>query len=286
LQEKAVKKSITLRAFPPHMSTLERVRLARSAGFAAVELNLESGLDVDPSLPNRQLAEIGRQVQELGMEFSSIYSREQWKYVISSGDVRRREAAKDIVKRLIEVAHLLDIGAVLVIPGAVDDSLFGKQPEIVPYDVVYERVQEALAELLPLATGAGTILAIENVPNKFLLSPLEMARFVDEMGSPHLGVYFDVANAMLVGFAEHWIRILQQRIARVHVKDYRLDVGGIQGFTGLLQGDVNWPEVVAALQEIVYDGYITSEVLPAYKYHGERLIYEASAAISAIFGLE
>lgn len=280
-----MKKSITLRAFPPHMNTLERVRLAKDAGFQAVELNLEPGLDVNPSSPNREIQEVGRMVEDLGMEFSSIYSREQWRYVISSGDPKRREMAKDIIKRLIEVASLLGIGAVLVIPGAVDDSLFGKEPEIVPYDVVYERVQEALGELLPLAADAGTILAIENVPNKFLLSPLEMARFVDEVAHPHLGVYFDVANAMLVGFPEHWIRILRERIARIHVKDYRLDIEGIRGFTGLLAGDIRWPEVVLALQEIEYDGYITSEVLPAYKFHGDRLVYEASAAISAIFGL-
>jgi L-ribulose-5-phosphate 3-epimerase len=274
-----VKKSITLRAFPPHMGTLERVRLAKEAGFQAVELNLEPGLDVNPGSPNREIQEMGRMVGDLGMEFSSIYSREQWRYVISSGDPKRREMAKDIVKRLIEVANLLSIGAVLVIPGAVDDSLFGKEPEIVPYDVVYERVQEALGELLPLAADAGTVLAIENVPNKFLLSPLEMARFVDEVAHPNLGVYFDVANAMLVGFPEHWIRILRERIARIHVKDYRLDIGGMAGFTGLLAGDIRWPEVVLALREIEYDGYIT------YKYHGDRLIYEASAAISAIFGL-
>ena len=280
-----MKKSITLRAFPPSMRTLERVQLAKAAGFEAVEINLEPGLDVRPSLPNRELAELGGAVRDLGMEFSSIYSREQWKYVISSGNAARREKAKDIVKRLIEVAGLLDIGAVLVIPGAVDDSLFGKEPEVVPYDIAYERVHGVLRELVPLAVDAKTVLAIENVPNKFLLSPLEMARFVDEIGSRALGVYFDVANAMLEGFPEHWIRILGHRIVRIHVKDYRRDIGGLKGFTGLLQGDVNWPEVVAALSQIGYDGYITSEVLPAYRYHSERLIYEASAAISAIFGL-
>ena len=73
---------------------------------------------------------------------------------------------------------------------------------------------------------------------------------------------------------------------RIHVKDYRRDIGGLRGFTGLLQGDVNWPAVVAALAAIGYDGFVTSEVLPRYRYHGERLIYETSSAISAIFGLE
>jgi len=279
-----MKKSITLRAFPPAMSTLERCSLAKQAGYDAVELNLEQGLDVGPHSSERELLTLGRAVRDMGLEFSSIYSREQWQYSISSSDEARRHKGLAVVKRLIEVADLLDIGAVLVIPGAVDDSLFGKEPEIVRYDVVYRRAHEALAELLPLAAAANTVLAIENVPNKFLLSPLEIVRFVDELNSAHLGVYFDVANAMLVGVPEHWIEILGQRIKRLHVKDYRQDIGGLRGFTGLLQGDVNWPAVVQALGRIGYDGYVTSEVLPPYRYCGKRLIFETSAAISAIFG--
>jgi hexulose-6-phosphate isomerase len=281
-----MKKSITLRAFPPSMSTLERCALAKEAGYDAVELNLEPGEDINPSSSEREILHLRNAVADMGMCFSSIYSREQWRYVISSGSPDNRQRGMDIIRRMIEVAHTLQIGAVLVIPGAVDDSLFGKEPEIVPYDVVYSRVQDVLSELLPVAASAGVSLAIENVPNKFLLSPMEMARFVDELDHPCMGVYFDVANAMPHGFPEHWIRILGKRIVRIHVKDYRRDIGGLRGFTGLLQGDVNWPAVVAALDAIGYDGYITSEVLPGYRYHGERLIYETSAAISAIFGLD
>jgi len=285
-KEFAMKKSITLRAFAPLMSTLDRCALAKEAGYEAVELNLEPGLDVNPDSSQHEILSLGRGVTDMGLEFSSVYSREQWQYTISSGQKERQRKGMDIIKRLIEVAGLLGIGAVLVIPGAVDDSLFGKEPEIVRYDIVYERVQEGLRKLLPLAAEANTALAIENVPSKFLLSPLEMARFVDELDSPHLGVYFDVANAMLTGFPEHWIEILGSRIKRIHVKDFRRDIGNLRGFTGLLQGDVNWPAVVSALDHIGYDGFITSEVLPPYKHHSERLIFETSAAISAIFGLD
>ncbi|MBM3187196.1 MAG: sugar phosphate isomerase/epimerase [Chloroflexi bacterium] len=281
-----MKKSITLRAFPPAMATLERCALAKRAGYDAVELNLERGLDISPTSSERQLLSLRRAVDDMGLGLSSIYSREQWSYCISTADPPRRQQGMDIIRRLIQVGHLLGIKVVLVIPGAVDDSLFGKEPEIVRYDVAYRRVQEALAELLPMAAAAGLTLAIENVPNKLLLSPLEMARFVDELASPALGIYFDVANAMLNGFPEHWIEILGERIKGVHVKDYRRDIGGLRGFTGLLQGDVDWPAVVAAFHHIGYDGYITSEVLPPYKHHGERLINETSAAISAIFGLD
>jgi hexulose-6-phosphate isomerase len=278
-------KSVTLRAFPPDMDMLDRCRLAARAGFQAVELNLESGGFPGPKSSEAELLAFGASVRDLGLAFSSIYSREQWRTLISSADPVQRQQGHDLILRLIEVAQLLDIGAVLVIPGAVDDSLFGKAPELIPYDVAWERVSEELARLLPIAQQAGVTLAIENVPSKFLVSPLEMARFVDELNHPSLGVYFDVANAMLYGIPEHWVRILGRRIARLHVKDYRQDVGGLRGFCGLLQGDIDWPAVVAALQFIGYDGFITSEVLPAYHYHNDRLIYDTSAAISTIFEL-
>jgi L-ribulose-5-phosphate 3-epimerase len=280
-----MKKAITLRAFPASMPTLDRCALARKAGFHGVELNLEPGLDVGPESSNAELLALGHAVREMGLEIASIYSREQWIYPITSANPNRRQMGLSIIRRLIEVAALLDIGAVLVIPGAVDNSLFGREPEVVRYDEAYKRAQLALRELLPLAASANTLLAIENVPNKFLLSPLEMARFVDELGHPSLGDYLDVGNAMMIGYPEHWIEILGRRIVRVHVKDYRPDVGGVLGFVGLLQGEVNWPAVATALWTIGYDGYITAEVLPPYRYHPERLVYEVADAISAIFGV-
>jgi L-ribulose-5-phosphate 3-epimerase len=125
---------------------------------------------------------------------------------------------------------------------------------------------------------------VENVWNKFLLSPLEMRRFIDEIDLPSVGVFFDVGNILLYGFPDQWIRILGKRIKRVHVKDFRTQVGTLHGFTGLLQGDVDWPAVIAALTDIGYDSYLTAEVLPAYRYHSDRLIHECGAAMDAIMG--
>jgi hexulose-6-phosphate isomerase len=109
-----------------------------------------------------------------------------------------------------------------------------------------------------------------------------MARFVDEIASPWAGVYFDVGNVLRTGFPEHWIPILGDRIRRVHFKDFRLAVDNLGGFVGLLQGDVDWPAVRGALVGIGYTGWVTGEVLPPYKFYGERLIHETSAGMDAI----
>jgi hexulose-6-phosphate isomerase len=109
-----------------------------------------------------------------------------------------------------------------------------------------------------------------------------MRRFIDEIDHPGVGVFFDVGNILLYGFPDQWIRILGARIKRVHVKDFRTEVGTLHGFTGLLQGDVDWPAVVAALKDIGYTSYLTAEVLPAYRYHSDRLIFECAAAMDAL----
>lgn len=154
-----------------------------------------------------------------------------------------------------------------------------------PYDVAYRTAQASLAQILKDVSGSGIYLAVENVWSKFLYSPLELARFVDGLGNPQLGVYFDVGNVLRIGFPEHWISILGHRIRRVHLKDFRLSVDNLGGFVSLLEGDVNWPAVRSALTSIGYDSWLTTEVLPAYRYYGERLVHESSASIRAIFGI-
>ena len=117
-----------------------------------------------------------------------------------------------------------------------------------------------MKELAPDAEAAGVVIGLENVWNKFLLSPLEMRDFLDKVGSDYVKAYFDIGNVVVNGYPEHWIRILGSRIARVHVKDFRTIVGNINGFVDLLGGDVNFPEVVKALREVGYDSYLTAEM--------------------------
>lgn len=278
-----MRKAITLRAFPQDMSTCDRIALAVEAGFAGVEVNLEAAQEFTLDASDAELRGLRRMVEERGLTVSAVYCREQWLHPITSMDEAVRRRGVGIVERLVHAATILETDTVLVVPGAVDNSLFAPVPDIVRYDIAYRNALGCLRELAHgVCSSARVTIAVENVWGKFLLSPLEMARFVDEIGSPWAGVYFDVGNVLRTGFPEHWIPILGQRIRRIHFKDFRLAADNIAGFAGLLQGDVNWPAVRAALVEIGYDGWVTAEVLPAYRFHGERLIHETSAAMDAI----
>lgn len=278
-----MRKSITLRAFPSEMNTRSRVDLARAAGYEGVEVNLELGGEFSLASSESELTGLRRYIEAQGMQVSSVYNRQQWQYPITSQNPDIRRPGQNILEELVRAAFILGTDAVLVVPGAVDNSLFAPQPEIVPYDIAYRNAQAILGDVAHnIAEKYQVYLAIENVWNKFLLSPLELARFVDEIESLWVGVYFDVGNVLRTGFPEHWITILGQRIKRVHFKDFRLAADNLTGFVNLLEGDVNWPAVYEALRSIQYDSWITAEVLPAYRYYGERLIHEASASLDVI----
>ena len=128
-------------------------------------------------------------------------------------------------------------------------------------------------------------IGVENVWNKFLLSPIEMTGFLDACGSPWIRAYFDAGNVLQFGYPEQWIEILGKRIVRVHVKDFKRAVGNINGFTDLLAGDVDWPAVVRALRGVGYDSFVTAE-MGAYRHYGDQIVYNTSAALDRILKME
>ena len=271
--------------FPDAMPTLQRLDLARAAGFDGVEVNLEPWQEYSLETPESELVQLRREIEARGLRVSTVYDREQWHYPMTSQDPATRGRCQGIVEKLARAAVVLGAEAVLVMPGAVDNRPLAPQPEIVPYAQAYENSRAVLRRLAQTAGERHhVVLAIENCPNKFLVSPLEFARMLDEIGSPWVGACFDTGNAQWYGFPEHWIPVLGPRLRRVHLKDNRL-VGGAVVSTPLLAGDVNWPAVRQALGAIGYEGWVTAEIFPPYAHHSERLIYDTGAAIDAIFGL-
>lgn len=168
-------------------------------------------------------------------------------------------------------------------PGVVNVE-FSSPEKKVAYDVVYDRALAGLNELKSYVESLQVSIGLENVWNKFLLSPMEMRDFIDKIDSPYVGSYLDVGNTLYCGYPEDWVRILGDRIKKIHFKDYRLSAGGLHGFVDLLAGDVDYPEVVKALGEIGYDGWVSAEMIPNYKHHTDAIIYNTSYAMDRILG--
>lgn len=204
-----------------------------------------------------------------------------WQYNLVSDSEKTRQKAFGIVQKQIEAAHLLGAKTILVVPGYVGCN-FVEHPEKIRYDIAYERAQDALSRLVPEAKAADVTIGIENVWNRFLLSPLETRRFLDEIGSDYVGMYLDVGNAVYIGYPEQWIEILGHRIKKLHMSDYRFDQAGIGAFVDLFAGDVDFPAVAKAIAGIGYDDYITLEMLPNYKQFPEVSLYADKYAMNKI----
>jgi len=274
------KKGISQWAFPANMSLKDCFKLAKEAKFDGVEVAIAEEGEITLSSTKRDIQKIVKISRSIGVEISSLATGLFWDYSLTSNNSSEREKAKRIVKKMLEVASWLGVDTILVVPGAVDVFFIPDFP-VVSYDLVYERSFQALKELSSFAESYKVNIAIENVWNKFLLSPIEMKHFIDSIGSPYVGVYFDVGNVLQIGLPEQWIKILGSRIKKVHVKDFKKSVGTAEGFVNLLYGDVNWPDVISALKEIGYNSYIIAELFPP-KFYPESLIFETSISMDKI----
>jgi len=254
---------------------------ARRLGYEGIEVCLFSHGPLSIEMGDAEVGQLRRTLDEAGLEAASVTTGMLWDTPFTSSDPARRERGKHAVTRCLEVAKGLGATAILVVPGAVE-IFFDTAAEIVPYDEAMKRVEEAVKDLAKVAEKNRVAIGIENVWNKLFMSPLEARDFVDRIGSEHVGWFFDVGNILLTGFPEQWIRILGKRIKKVHVKDFRKSVGTIDGFVDLLEGDVNWPEVMKALRDVGYDDFLIAEMIPTYAHSPETRLANTSLALEKI----
>jgi len=274
-----MKKGINQWAFSAGTTVSQAIRKAKQAGFDSIELCFEEkgeiSFDSKPDMLSRIVSEAG----SVGIEIASVATGILWRHSLTSDDPALRDKGKQAVKAMLKIARELGTDAILVVPGA---TMVPWMPEagVVPYETALQRARDAIGELVKDAEKARVVIGLENVWNGMFLSPLELRDFVDSFGSEYVGAYFDVGNCVLTGRPEDWIHILGSRITRVHMKDFRI-AAGMHGFVGLLEGDVNWQAVMAALKEIGYNGHLIAELGP-YKYAPDVVLDHVSRSLDAI----
>ena len=259
----------------PIKSAMEQ---ASKMGFEGIELGIASQGVLTHNTSQAECEEIVREAEKHGLEISGVASGESWTTSPTANDEDVRLKIIDFTQKALQITHWLGSDAYMFVPGAVE-VFFLPDAEVIPYDECYQRASEAISQLVPVAEKLGVAIAVENVWNKFLLSPLEMREFIDNFNTSQVGVYFDVGNVLLTGYPDQWIRILGSRIKRVHIKDFKLSVGNADGFVDLLEGDVDFEAVKQALSEINYDGYVTAEMIPFRTGRPEK----TAAAMKKIF---
>lgn len=233
---------------PEQLSIVDRFKLAADAGFHTVEAYTTEDEHTADAI--KKAAESSK------IRITSVMNQAHWKFPLSSGDPEVVKKSMAGMKTSLRNAKLWGADAVLLVPAVVNSET--------RYQDAWSRSQKQIRELIPLAAELRVIIAVEEVWNKFLLSPLEFAQYVDEFKSPWVRAYFDVGNVVISGYPQDWIRALGPRIVKVHLKDFKMGKGWnpvTAQFVNLGEGDIDWREVRAALAEVGYTGVVTAELV-------------------------
>lgn len=284
----SMKKSINLWAFPypDKMSLRDCLQLAKNAGFDGIELNYDLESDLSPKAGEKELTAIRRMAEEIGIEISGLCSFLFWPYPLTAHDEARRARGFELAGKMTEAAHLLGTSNLLVVPGSVHIPWRDDYPPV-SNSICDQRAKEAVKRLLPNAEKLGVSLNIENIFfNGYLMTPMEMADFVDHFDSEYVNVHFDTGNIMMFQYPEHWIEHLGPRIRNVHLKEFTKDGTdySLESFRPLLDGTTDWPAVIEAFDDTWYKGYLTFEYFRPWSHYPEALIYQTADSLNRMLG--
>lgn len=246
-----LRKAVKYGMIGPGSTVLEKFQAARDAGFDGIELDSPGPLLTDDILAAKEAT---------GIEIPGVVDSVHWRDTLGDPDATVRDKGRAALEQAIGDCKRWGGSSVLLVPAVVRKGI--------SYAAAYERSQVEIRKVLPLAREFGITISIENVWNNFLLSPLEAARYVDELGAypgGPVGWHFDVGNIVNYGWPEQWIQILGPRITRLDVKEFsraKRDAEGLwKGFNVEIgEGDCDWPAVMRALSDIGYHGWACAEV--------------------------
>ncbi len=265
--QKVLRKAACIGVFPKELSVLERFEMARRSGYEGIEPNT---LYTPAEVQEYKIAS-----EKTGIKIHSIMNADHWKYPLSDPDPEVVGKCMEGIRTSMKNARDLGADVVLLVPGIVTPD--------VRYVEVYQRSQARIKELLPLAGQLKVTLAVENVGNRFLLSPLEFVRYIDEINSPYVKGYFDIGNIVSTGFPQDWIRTIGKRLVRVHIKRFEpgTDYPKFDPADRRTQG-IDWTAVRQALEEVGYAGWVSAEV----KAGDETYVTEVSRRMDRFFAGE
>ncbi len=251
-----------LGGFDGEKSPFQAIDDVAAMGLDGIELTFGDCLKED--ITEEECRKIAGYAGEKGVGLKSLASGFYWGCSLGSDDPLEREKALEFTGKYIRAASWIGADRVLVVPGAVDVAWDDTRP-VTPYGNVWKNSSESIQRVIATAEEYGVTVCLENVWNKFLLSPMEFRYYLDQFDSDYIGIYLDVGNTLLNGYPEHWIEILKEKVKAVHFKNFkRDDCGGtLHGFgDDLMEGDLDYNKVLAALQSIGYKGPVTAEMIP------------------------
>jgi len=265
-----MKKAINAWSVERNADFEEMFQQIQLAGFDGIELNVDerdhSNHSLTLDVTKERLADIKALSHKYCLPVVSI-STSMLAHYMGAPNEKERVYAKEIIKCQLRCAEALGASGILVVPGAVTQQT--------SFSKAYGTCKKTLEELKPVILEHKIHVGVENVWNGFFMSPFDMAKFIDELNCTYIGAYYDVGNVIAFSWSEYWIDVLGSRITHIHVKDFKrngsIHTGGT--FTGLMEGDVNWEQVSAAIRNTGFDGYLTAEVF-LEDMHDPKMTYQ------------
>ncbi|MAB79678.1 MAG: xylose isomerase [Planctomycetes bacterium] len=239
-------------------SLRDKFQAALDAGFEGIELDSPNDLDSDEVLSAKEAT---------GIELPGVVDSVHWHKTLGDPDPAVRAEGVAGLETALGDCKIYGGTTVLLVPAVVNGRI--------SYAEAYVRSIGEIEKVLPLAKELGIQIAIENVWNNFLLSPLEAARYVDTFGSDLVGWYMDIGNIVKYGWPAQWLRTLGKRVLKLDIKDYSRKTG----WAKIGEGDSDWPEVMRALADIGYEGWASAEVAGG----GPERLKEISERMDRVF---
>lgn len=221
-------------------TVVDRFKVLRDCGFEGVEMDSPSSISI---------GEMKEAMEKTGIKIHGLVDSAHWKHPLNHPSPEIRAKGQDALRKCLSDAEKVGAVSILLVPAVVNGEA--------PYDEAYRLSQEMIRDVLPQAKGSGVRIAIENVWNGFLLSPMEAGQYVDDFGDPAVAFHFDIGNVINFGWPDQWIRILAERIVKLHIKDFSREKRDKQGLwkgfdVELGEGDAGWAKVMAALDDVGY----------------------------------
>jgi L-ribulose-5-phosphate 3-epimerase len=275
-----MKKSIMRATLPPPASQplVKLLEPLKKAGFDGIQLGVtDPPGELTLRTKDEDVAKLAKACKDEGIDPHSLYGGIRF----FREDDADRKRGRDEALHVLDIASALGCKTILIHPGQLTTAI--------PYDTCWKLCLDELNALKEKAEMRHLRLGLENVWNKFLMSPLEAKRLVEEINSPSVGIWFDIGNVVVFGFPEQWLRILEMKnIVGLHIKDFRRGpndhFGTYEGFVPLFHGGVNWPVVMKQLAAMKFDDYLITEVSLGKQPLPEAL-RELSAQLDVLIGL-
>jgi len=248
-RKRTIKKAVIIDMVRGGNTIRDKFQMLKDAGFDGVEMNYPGGPPVD---------EVRMACEQTGLLIEGVIDSVHWHQTLGDPNPEIRQHGLNALLQALQACKDIGGTSVLLVPGVVNARI--------SYDDCYVRSQAEIRKALPLAKQLGVKIAVEDVWNDFLLSPMEAARYIDEFNDPEaIGWHMDLGNVMAYGYPEQWVKIMGKRIVKLHVKEFSRkkmnEEGRGKGFNCKLgDGDINWKAVMHALDDVPYTTWMCAEV--------------------------